>query len=93
MKLTNEQLDALEKMGAAFLTVKECAIALEVDVAEFSSIMEDETSDAFKRYCKGVLNEKIKHINSVKELSFRGSSPAQQMLQKYIDNLNIKNTR
>jgi len=93
MKLTNEQLDALEQMGGAFLSTDECAIALELDRAEFNNEVTDPTSEAYKRYWKGVLTEKVKHINSVKELSLRGSSPAQQMIQKSIDALDTRNQR
>jgi hypothetical protein len=91
MQLTKEQLEALEKMGASFLSIKECAIALEVDEVNFCKIMNDRTSEIFKTYWKGVLNAKVKHVKNVADLSDRGSSPAQQMIQKMIDHLYSKN--
>jgi hypothetical protein len=87
MKVTKQLLDDLEKMGAAFLSVKECAIALEVDEVEFNKLMMNRNSEVFRRYWKGVLNAKVKHVKNVSDLATRGSSPAQQMIQKMIDSL------
>ncbi len=91
MELTNEQLSDLEQMGSVFLTIKECAIALDVNYADFEIEMLIQSTPAFKAYWKGVLNAKVKHAQSVNELAQRGSSPAQAMVQKMIERLDWKN--
>lgn len=87
MKLSEEKLQALEQMGASFLTVDECSIALEVDEVDFEEVMSDRTSKEFKAYWKGVLNAKVKHVKNVSDLANRGSSPAQQMIDRMLEKL------
>lgn len=87
MTWTPEQLKSLEQMGATFLTVKECAIALEISIPSLEIEMKNEKSEAYKAYWKGVLNAKVKHIKSVSDLAQRGSFPAQQLIEKRIEKL------
>ena len=91
MNLTKTQLEALEKMGASFLSVDECCIALEVDEVDFHAAMRDRRTAAFKSYWKGVLNAKVKHVKNVSDLADRGSSPAQQMINSMIERLQSRN--
>jgi hypothetical protein len=91
MEWTSEQLNDLEDMGKLYLSIKECAIALEIKIDDFAIEMKNENSPAFKAYHKGVLNAKVKLIQSVNELASRGSSPAQAMAKKMIEEMDTKN--
>ena len=84
MTFSKEQLDALEKLGQDFLEVWEVAISIGVSKENLEMALKDKNSDAHKRYFSGRLPEKVKHIRNLKELSNRGSSPAQAMVDKYI---------
>ena len=90
MELTAKQLDDLEIMAAALFNYRECAIALELDETDFANLMINPNAPAFKRYWKGILSTKLKHVQSVFELAQRGSSPAQAAIQKMIDDLKGK---
>ena len=85
LQLTNEQLDTLEKLAGDFFTVEECAIALEVDGFRLETAIKDREHDAHKRYYKGRMTEVARHRKNVKDLSNMGSSPAQALVDKYIE--------
>lgn len=90
MELTPKMLSDLEEMGRSLFNYRECAIALEVDEVEFNKEVTLPNSPAFKSYWKGLLSLKVKHVASVFELAQRGSSPAQQSIQKMLDDLKGK---
>jgi hypothetical protein len=90
MELTAKELSDLEIMGASLFNYRECAIALEKDEVQFADMMINPKAPAFKAYWKGMLSTKLKHVQSVFELAQRGSSPAQQSIQKMIDDLKGK---
>lgn len=85
LKLSPEQLDALEKMAADFFKITECAIVLEVEEASLKYAIQDREHEAHKRYYKGRMTEVARHRKNVKELANRGSSPAQVLVDKYIE--------
>lgn len=85
LKLSEEQLTALEEMGADFFSPTECAIALQISVERFSAALKDKSNDAHKRYYKGRMTEVARHRRNVKELANMGSSPAQQQVEKFIE--------
>ena len=88
LKLNEEQLSALEKLAGDFFTVHECAIALEVDEVQLKYAVEDGEHEAHKRYFKGRMTEVARHRKNVKSLANMGSSPAQALVEKYIDKSN-----
>lgn len=85
IKLTEEQMTALEKMGADFFTIEECAIGLEVDTSQLKYAIKDRKHPAHKSYYKGRMTEVARHRRNVKDLANRGSSPAQALVDKYIE--------
>ncbi len=85
MQLNNDQLQLLQRMGKNFFDLKKCATALEVDEAGFFKEMSDKSSPAFKAYFSGFLTSELKHREGVIEVAERGSNPAQQQVEKYIE--------
>lgn len=84
LKLSPEQLDTIELLGKDFLEISEIAISIGVTKEQLERALKDQEHEAHKRYFAGRLPEKVKHIRNLKELSNRGSSPAQAMVDKYI---------
>ena len=85
LSLSAEQLESLEKLAGDFFSVAECAIALEVDDALLKYAIEDKEHSAHKSYYKGRMTEVARHRKNVKSLANMGSSPAQALVEKYID--------
>lgn len=88
--LTQQELETLQKLSEDFFTVEECAIALEVSPEHLRNEIINPNSEAHKYYYKGRITELAKHRRNVKELANRGSNPAQVMVEKFIEQSNIK---
>lgn len=85
MELNDKQLELLERLGKTFFDLEACAKALEVAEIDLVQMMQDVNSKAYKAYNRGYLSAELKHRESIMALSERGSSPAQAMVQKFID--------
>lgn len=85
LKLTQEQLDSLEQMGTDFFSIADCAISLQISEAILSRAIQDKENDAHKYYYRGRMTEVARHRRNVKSLANMGSSPAQMLVQKFIE--------
>ena len=85
LKLDDKQLETLKALGANYFTMKQCAIVLEVDLAEFINHMKRPSSAIYKTYYSGYLLSLLKLRQSIADLALRGSGPAQLQLIKIIE--------
>lgn len=86
LELTPEQLATLQNMGGDFFSISECAIALEVPEPALRQAINTQGNPAHKAYHTGRITEVAKHRRNVKDLANRGSSPAQSVIEKWIEN-------
>jgi hypothetical protein len=85
MKLNDEQLRVLEEYAGAFFSIHQCAIIMGVDPYDLDKAVKDETSDAHKAYYKGYLLSQFKVRKEIIKMAERGSSPAQTLVKKLIE--------
>jgi hypothetical protein len=91
MKLSEEQLALIEKMGANFFSYKEAAIVLEVDEVTLKKALSDKSHPAYKRYFKGKFTSELELRESISKMAKRGSNPAQKMLLDLLQSTNMAN--
>lgn len=91
MQFTNEQLDLIEKLGAALFSVKDTAIVLQLPEVELRKEIANTSSSAHARYYKGKLLTELELRESIIALAKRGSNPAQKMLLDILQNTNATN--
>lgn len=82
--LSEEQLEKIKECSSTFLEIWEIAVCIGVSQQQLTQAIKDKTHQAHQYFYQGRLPEKVKHINNLKELADRGSSPAQAMIDKYI---------
>lgn len=82
--LNAEQLKEVEHLAGLFYTPKQIAIMIEVDIKEFQTKLHY-VNDVYKAYWKGVYEADMEFRTSVKRLANLGSSPAQTLLAKLIE--------
>ena len=91
MKLTTEQLNMLERLGATFFTIKEAAIVLQVPYIDLKNQIEDSNSEAHQVYHKGKFQSELEMRESIIKMAKRGSNPAQKMLLDILQKMNTAN--
>lgn len=91
MNLNTEQLAMIEKLGAAFFSVKEVAIVLEVSLHDLKKQLSDVNSPAYKKYFKGKYTSELELRESIIKMAKRGSNPAQKMLLEILQSTNLAN--
>jgi len=84
--LTEEEITNLRNLAEALLTDEQIADVLELSYAEFLQLMED-SSEVNKALKAGRLLTVAKVNKSIIEAAEQGSSPAQAMVKKMVDNL------
>lgn len=90
MELTKEQLDQVRQLAALFYTPKQIAIMLELDFSYLHTAMSIEESDVYKAYWAGWFQSDMEYRKQVKRLADLGSSPAQTLLGKIIEDAKLK---
>lgn len=89
MKFTEFELSEIEKLAGLLMNPEEIAIILEKDIAEFQDEI-DLKGEAWKNFMKGFLLTKSKVRQSIILMAQRDSSPAQELIDRTITNLELK---
>ncbi len=87
MNLTEEQLAEVEAFGAAFMKPEEIAVIMELEPVGLRAAIEDQSSAVAKAYKKGFLSSKFQVNRKIVDLAKAGSSPAQAMANKLIQDI------
>lgn len=84
MELTDEQLALVEEYAAAFLTFREIAVLIGVNVYQFCELMNDKDSPAFYRYFVGKTRAKYEIRKNIVDMAKKGSPQAEDLSQALI---------
>lgn len=87
--MTPEHLKLLEESAALLYTDEELAIILGVTEAEFRVLMDDKEGDVYRTVARGRLLTDAQHRQAVIELGQRGSSPAQAMVDRWLNRIGL----
>ncbi|HNS47834.1 MAG TPA: hypothetical protein PKH94_11390 [Bacteroidales bacterium] len=79
MELTDEQLALVEEYAAAFLTFREIAVLIGVNVYQFCELMNDKDSPAFYRYFVGKTRAKFEIRKNIVDMAKKGSPQAEEL--------------
>lgn len=85
-ELSDDILKQVEDLAGLFYTPKQVALICEIPANEFETAMSNESSALYKAYWKGYFTAEIEFRKEVKKASNYGSSPAQTLLAKIIEN-------
>jgi len=91
MDFSDEELNLIEELGSTAMTIPNVAKILQVPELDFELEYSQPMSQARTRYLAGFLRLEAELHKSVKESAMQGSNPAQQLMQRYIDE--VKNTQ
>lgn len=89
-QLSEEMLKYVERLAAAAFTEKEMAIALEIKNDKLKMLLQDEENPFFKAVMKGKLERQLVLRERIFQDATNGSSPAQALAMRIIDESNIK---
>lgn len=89
MSLTIDQLEKVEEYAAQFLTYQDIAILLKVDVNKFISRVTERNSLEWLAYERGKITSKAEIRRNIVKLAKHGSSQAEAMVEKFIDDQRI----
>lgn len=84
-----EQLEQLEELGAAFTTVEDAAVILQVDVVELGMRIGTKTTAEHQYYHRGRLKSEFETRQSIVSQAKQGSSPAQVLAMRLINELKM----
>jgi len=79
-------LSDLESYSALMFARHEIAVIMEVDPAELSELLRETQSPAFRAFQRGRLKREAELRKGIFDLAQNGSSPAQTMAIKLIEN-------
>lgn len=85
MEITPSVLEEIEKLAGLFLSPKAIAIIIQMDYDDFVDALDDESTEIHKRYYKGSYEAEATLRQSIIKLANQGSSPAQEMVRKYVE--------
>lgn len=85
MRLTEEQLEALEQMAYLLIPLRLIAVNFEVLEYDLRNELKDESSPVYQAYFKGRLRQKIELHQSIVKAAHNGSNPAQEQLLRMMD--------
>lgn len=85
MNLTTDELEQITELAKLFYTEAQVAIILELDLNKVKASMALPTSEFYRAYWKGWYTSDKKFREDIQKLSTMGSSPAQTLLAKIID--------
>jgi hypothetical protein len=89
MNLTEEQLQLIRDMGALFLSPKEIACILGLDIDLFQDEISNHRSPAYVAWFKGRTESKYEIRKKVISLAKMGSPQAEMLAEKYIEEQEI----
>jgi hypothetical protein len=87
--MSEEQLQQLEDLGAAFTSIEDAAIILQVDPGELGMQIFDKHTPQHQAYHRGRLLSEFETRQSIVSMAKQGSSPAQVMAMKLIKDLKM----
>ncbi len=85
MNLTKEQLSSIEELSGLFLTPREIAILLSIDIDAFLECLMLHNSPEYLSYMKGKTQSKKEIREKVIKLAKMGSPQAEALAEKYIE--------
>jgi hypothetical protein len=91
MELSDVHLDKVKRMAAAAFSIAEIADVLELPVKDIKVAMNDEESPLFKAYRSGYLTRQLELRERIFKDARNGSSPAQTIAHKLLEDVIIKN--
>lgn len=91
MKLTKDELELLERMGANFFSIEKAAIVLEKEKTALKVALKDKKSEAYQYYYKGLFKSEMELRESIFKLAKRGSNPAQKMALDILNGMRVDN--
>lgn len=91
LNLTNEELALLERLAAAAFSIVEIAEVMEVDSQQLQDCIEMPGHSLRKAYRSGVLRRQLELRERIFKDAHNGSSPAQTIAHKLLEELTIKN--
>lgn len=89
MGLTDEQLQSIESFAAGLMSVDEIAIILELDRDNLKYEINTDDSPGYKAHQRGYLMTKFKVNQKIIDLANSGSSPAQTMAMRLLQEKQI----
>ncbi len=84
MELTEEQLGLVEEYASAFLSFREIAVLIGVNVYQFCEMMNDKDSPVFYRYFRGKTRAKYEIRKNIVDMAKKGSPQAEDLSQALI---------
>lgn len=90
MILSDKQLQEIEEFGNIALPLADVAIILMVPEQELAAAYAEPDSQVKMRYCAGFLRLKASLRKSISDSALQGSNPAQNLMQRYIDEIENK---
>lgn len=91
MELNNEQLQMIERMSAAAFSIKEIAEVCEVDAAALEACYNQDGHAVRKAIRTGYLRRQLELRERIFKDAKNGSSPAQTIAYKLLEDVTIKN--
>jgi hypothetical protein len=89
MKLTEEQLNAIEELAGFFMQPTEIAIIIEVDEFEFLEELKNKDSFVYKNFHKGILKSVVKLRKTQLDFALKGSQSNFLQMENYLKQLII----
>jgi hypothetical protein len=89
LQWTEEMLISIERMAGAAFSFEEMADVLEIEQAAFSLATREEGHPVQKRIRKGMLTRQLELRERIFKDAKNGSSPAQTLAVKLLDNMKI----
>jgi len=82
MKLSQEILDQVQDLAGRYMTPRAIAIIIGVDEDDFRDELEDEDSQVYKHFYRGLYMTEAELQGAIIRLAKQGSSPAQALALK-----------
>ncbi len=89
LQWTEEMLNSIERMAEAAFDWQEMADVLEIEQREFFMAMKEDGHPVQKRIRKGMLKRQLELRERIFKDARNGSSPAQTLAVKLIENMKI----
>ena len=88
--LKDDHFQMIEEMASTGFPPGDVAEVLEIDAEIFNEAFNNKNSDVYKRYRKGYLSSELKLRQRIFKDAANGSSPAQTLAKKILDDLSYK---
>jgi hypothetical protein len=89
-QLSDQELQMVERMGGTGFMIDEIAEVLMVHAKSLQRLFNDKQNDVYKAYRKGFLKESLKLRERIFKDAGNGSSPAQILAKKILDDAAFK---